>query len=148
LAGRTRADQLAKEHSLAWSEADMWRLTKFCKHNLPAYAPQAIATAAANLGHAPVSWEEMYQSVIGDATGLQKKALNNATATGVLNGASGTMTSGSDKVPFTAGAARQAPPTANAATTRQDPPAATPPAPEMSPTQAAYVSANAQDVYH
>lgn len=148
LSKRAIADSLAKAHNLSWTEADMWRLTKFKGHNLPAYAPVALALAAGVLGHPPVSWEEMYNAIIGVASGPEKKALNNATATGVLLGASGTMTSASDTVPFTAGVATPAPSASNAASTRVDPPAAAPAAPQIDAATAAAVSATAQDVYH
>jgi hypothetical protein len=149
LSKRTIADQLAASVGLSWSEADMWRLTKFRGHNLPAYAAQILPQVKTALGHAPVSWEEFYNEAIKTATSLQKRALNNATATGVLLGASGTMTSASDPVPFTAGAARQAPSApANVATTRTDPPAPTPTAPQIDPSTIAAVNAVAQDVYH
>jgi hypothetical protein len=146
---RAIADQLAKNVGLAWTEADMWRLTKFRGHNLPAYAAAVLPQVKASLGHAPVNWEEFYNEAIKTATSLQLRAINNATATGVLPGASGTMVSASDPTPFTAGAVRSAPAAPpNAATTRTDPPATAPAVPQIDAATTAAINANALDVYH
>lgn len=148
LKSRERANLIARNLGLAWSEADMWRLTKFATHNLPAYAAQALPHAVAVLGRAPRDWAEFYATVIDDTTSVQRKALNNATAVGTMLGASGTMVSDSDPVPFTAGAVFLPPTGRDASASRTVDAAAPAGAPTMSAAAAASVAHSAEDVFH
>lgn len=149
VAGRKLADQLATAHGITgWPEGDKWRLVKFAKHDLPAYAPMALTQSAHVLGRPPVDWSEFYNSIINAANGLQAKALNNATATGVLPGATGTMISDSDKTPFTAGAARPAPSTPSDASSSIPVQPTAPPEPVVTPTAATTAASVNEDVYH
>jgi hypothetical protein len=151
LNARKVADALAKEVGLSWTEADMWRLTKFRSHGLPAYAKAALPRSKVILGHAPVNWEEFYFAVFPEANNLKKKALGNATAMGVVLGASGTMqstNSETDRRPFSAGAAVGPPATPPDVSSA---PTVAPASPTVTPVEPAqhdvYVAAN-EDVYH
>jgi hypothetical protein len=146
--GRTLADNLAKQYGMSWSEGDMWRLTKFSKHDLPAYARTSLAAAKTALGRPPVDWNEFYHTVVGSANGVEKKALNNASAVGILPGATGTIISDSDKVPFTAGAPRAA--TAGPSSAASPPPTTPTPsaAPNIPPLQYDAIAGANEDVYH
>lgn len=95
---RRAADRIKAEQGLAWSEGDMWRLTKM-EHNGAGFARQTIQAAQAVLGRAPVSWEEMYKAAAQVASADLLKLINNATAVGgVVAGSSGSMvTEGSQR---------------------------------------------------
>lgn len=96
---RRTANRTNVEQGLAWSEGDMWRLTKL-GHNGVGFAQQVIRTAKTALGRAPVSWEEMYKVVSPSASPGLLDAVNNATAVGgVVAGASGAMITRSDPRP-------------------------------------------------
>ena len=83
---------------LDWSEGDMWRLTKL-EHNASGEAKVLLQRSKTALGHAPASWDEMYQSVLAGASSLDLRILNNATGVGgVVAGATGRMTTEGDKV--------------------------------------------------
>jgi hypothetical protein len=142
------ADTLAKSVGISWSEADMWRLTKFRGHNLPAYAASILPQVKLSLGHAPRDWEEFYFEALKTANGLQKKALNNATAAGaVLPGATGITISQSDKSALPSPPATTAPATPPDASTSPT----APPAPVVSnatATQLNEITAGNEDVYH
>lgn len=155
LQARRIADAFAAQVNVginkSWSEADMWRLAKFRTHGLPAYAKQALPDAKQILGRAPINWEEFYFTMHPSASDLEKKAIENATATGVIAGASGTMQStnnSTDRRPFTAGAP------VGAAVTPSDvssPPTAVPGTATATPVEPAqhdaYIADN-EDVYH
>lgn len=133
-----------------WPIADRWRFVKLRKHDLPGFALQAMAAATAVLGGPPTDWNALYQAIQGayPVGTVQRKALDNASAIGILEGASGTIVSQSDKVPFTAGAARAAAPGPSNVTTSKTA-APTPPAtPQIDAATQAVIDANALDVYH
>lgn len=133
-----------------WPVADRWRFVKFRKHDLPGFAPQALAKATQVLGGPPADWNALYQAIKGayPVGTVQRKALDNASAIGVLPGASGTIVSASDKVPFTAGAARAATPGPSSAATSASTAPAPPPAPQIDAATQATIDAGALDVYH
>ena len=123
---RRTANQVSSENQLAWSEGDMWRLTKM-GHNGVGFERQAMQAARAALGRPPSSWEEMYKTVIPSASGLLLAALNNATAVGgVVAGASGTMVTKSDPRPVKAPPASPAPRAASDAASTPSPAPAPP----------------------
>lgn len=129
---RRIADRVRADVGLAWSEADMWRLTKL-QHTGLGSAKQIMALAVSTLGRAPVSWEEMYQAVKTGLTGNQPKLVDNATAVGgVVAGASGVMTTASDPNPVKAPPAAPAP--RGPADVASPPSVAAAPAPEVDPT--------------
>lgn len=123
LFSRQRANQVAKQYGLQWTEGDMWRLTKIVKSGLPAFmvggqtpggpfVKGALTRFQETYGRPPLSWEELFFEVEKQPPfgSLGLKALRNATACGgVVPGASGSMVSKSDPKPFTAGAATPAP---------------------------------------
>jgi hypothetical protein len=127
---RKKANEAAAQYGLAWTDGDMWRLTKLY-HNLPAAVfggsnfVAFIQQAKDVLGHTPVSWEEMYKAISGHLSGFGLKVLNNATAVGgVVAGASGTMTTERDKTPVSAPPASGAPNTPQVASSKDAVPAA------------------------
>jgi hypothetical protein len=148
---RTLADRVARTHGISWSQGDMWRLTQLVRHNSSVvdFADPAFSASIAKLGRPPKDWEEFYHSIMPTPplgnTGVL--AMNKATGTGgVVDGASGVMTSKSDPKPFRAPGARIAPDAVLMAASPA-PPAGPPPPPVVS--QAEYEAiANAQpDVY-
>ncbi len=131
---RKFADLAASQYGLPrgpdkWTEGDMWRLTKLY-HNAFGIPSQIIERAKATLGRAPVSWEEMYNTVKNGLSSFEANTLQNATAVGgAVAGASGQMTTQSDPRPTASPAQRPAPVVGDAATTVLPPPAVTGPSP-------------------
>lgn len=149
LDARKVADALAASVGINWSQADMWRLTKFRTHGLPGYGKVALFEVKQALGRPPRDWEEFYFKALETANGLKRKTLNNGTAVGAaIPGASGWTVSASMKTPYHPGAPLAAPPAvASAATTRTDAPAA-PTAPEVDPATRQAIANDTEDVYH
>lgn len=114
---RGYANAVAREKNLAWSEGDLWRITKFM-HNAPALMRGIIDQATTALGHVPTSWEEMHQATASSLSAFAAKCVSNATAVGgVVAGATGQMTTASDPTPRRAPVAQAAPATGAAAST-------------------------------
>lgn len=138
---RQRVNKIAVQAGVAWSEGDMWRLTKLY-HAAPGVIRPFIDRATASLGHLPASWEEMHKAIVAGLSGFESKVLQNATAVGgVVAGASGQMVTASDPRPTRAPAASTAPATGEAASTRSTQPAP-PTVPEIPPAAYADIQRN------
>lgn len=144
---RRSANRIGVEQGLAWSEGDMWRLTKM-GHNGVGFERQVIQAAKATLGRAPTSWEEMYKTVAPTVSSFLLNVLNNATAVGgVVAGASGAMVTKSDPRPTRSAPASAAPrASGDVASSPSAPPAALA-SPQVDPGVAASLD-QAEDVYH
>lgn len=150
---RKRATQTAITHGLAWTEGDMWRLTKAHHVGIGFYVGTTtfkgfIPIAKQLLGRAPVSWYEMYKT-LEPTMGKQSywKFITNATATGgVVPSATGSMTTVGDPVPVSARPGSPPPPTPQASTSTAPSPA---PAPSPMPPPGNYdaVQLNNETVY-
>lgn len=148
ISSRKEADEFAKELGISWSSADMWRLTKFIRHNLPAYARSSLRRVKNTLKKPPKDWEEFYFVAKSlNPLPVELKALNNATAVGaVLPGASGVTSSPDAPIAYKAPAATP-PPTGNSPTAPVSKPLAQPQAAPIDTAALANYKATNQDVY-
>jgi hypothetical protein len=143
---RRTANRIGVEQGLAWSEGDMWRLTKM-GHNGVGFERQVIQTAKAALGRAPTSWEEMYKTVAPTVSSFLLNVLNNATAVGgVVAGASGAMVTKNDPRPIRAAPASAAPLTSGDVASSPASPPAAPASPQVNSSVAASLD-QAETVY-
>lgn len=93
---RHRADVLANQHGLTWSEGDRWRLTKLF-HGGAGFAKSFVEKAVA--AGATSSWSVAYNAVYPTVSGRFEKVLDNATGIGgVVPSASGTTVDADDAV--------------------------------------------------
>lgn len=155
---RPRANALAKQFGLNWSEGDMWRLTKAFHAGIGFWGgttsgyPGFFAIAKQALGGPAPDWSSLFNAVLPTLTpgGQLHRALMNATACGgVIATASGTMITKEDPRPFTAPSATPSPPAPSVATSAPPaPPAPADAAPVVDATTQAAVATFTEDVYH
>lgn len=149
---RKVANRAAAQYGLNWTDGDLYRLTKLY-HNAPAVVfggsglTSFISRAQVVLGHVPISWEEMHKAITPNLSSFETNVLQNATAVGgVVAGASGQMTTQSDKRPVTAPTASPAPATGDASSTRVAQPAP-PSTPVITPATYEDIQRNNLTVY-
>lgn len=126
---RKEANKVAAQLGLNWTEGDLWRVAKLY-HNAFGIPPVLIGRAKATLGRAPISWEEMYNTIKNGLTSFESNVLQNATAVGgAVAGASGQMVTQSDPRATPSPATRPAFVSSDASSTVLPPPVVTGPSP-------------------